>query len=234
MVQLMQEFRKEDDIYEPVPPTPPPRAPGRQRSRTVLQPTTLRFASPLETISHRRRPKTPMSAPIVYDLTSQQNVVLPLSVPEVVEEEEEGEEDMQSPPSKEPSPLSTREGGESDNRSFDLDGFPMPPDFSVREHLPSVHESDDWVDLEDTTGKVYAFDPDHPSSDPSKDDDASDLDVPLSDDSTLRGEEPPVSRALYVYQSRYTGEGILGGSHSAALDVVFDPKRRRQSLFRWL
>ncbi|KAF6828652.1 mg2+ transporter [Colletotrichum musicola] len=233
MVQLIQEFRKQDDIYEPVPPTPPPRAPGRQRSQTLLQPT-LRFASPLETVSPRRRPKTPMSAPVVYDLIpQQQSVILPLSVPEVAEEEEEEEEDMPLPSSKEPSPLSSR-GEESDNRSFDLDGFPMPPDFVDREPLTPVHESDDWVDLEDTTGKVYAFDPAHASGDPSKDDDASDLETPLSDDSTLRGEEPPLSRAFYVYQSRYTGEGILGGSHSAALEVVYDAKRRRQALFRWL
>nr|XP_036585489.1 mg2+ transporter [Colletotrichum truncatum]KAF6795540.1 mg2+ transporter [Colletotrichum truncatum] len=227
LVQLIEDFRKQDDIYLPVPPTPPPRAPGRRRSnRSLLQPM-VRFASPLETTALRWRPKTPMAPPVTYDSSRQQTPILPYAVPE--------EEEIPQPPSQEPSPLSVYEDAEEDDQSLNLDGFPMPPEFMNREYLTPVHEADDWVDIEDTTGKVYAFDPARPSADPTRDDDdESDLEMPFSDDNTLRGEDPPLSRAFYVYESRYTGQGVLGGSHSAALEIVYDARRRRQSLFRWL
>ncbi|KAK0381418.1 hypothetical protein CLIM01_01279 [Colletotrichum limetticola] len=261
LVQLIEEFRKGDPIYEPVPPTPPPRAPGRQgsqrsqRSRRVVSPFVRfqsplerftsspleRFTSPLESYAPRRRAKTPLSVPVVYDMpattttnTQQQNIVFPAAIPE----EAQMQTRQQSPPQEPeivPVPsIIANEGTESDEQSFDLDGFPMPPDFTGQEYLTPVEEVEDWVDLEETSGKVYAFDPARSSSDPARDDDGSDLDIPFSDDSTLRGEEPPLSMALHVYQSMYTGEGVLGGVHSAALDVVYDTKRRRQSLFRWL
>lgn len=166
--------------------------------------------------------------------TQHQNIIFPAAIPE----EAQMQTRQQTPPEEpEPVPVPSiiaNEETESDEQSFDLDGFPMPPDFTGQEYLTPVEEVEDWVDLEETSGKVYAFDPARSSSDPARDDDGSDLDIPFSDDSTLRGEEPPLSRALHVYQSMYTGEGVLGGVHSAALDVVYDTKRRRQSLFRWL
>ncbi|KAF9879715.1 hypothetical protein CkaCkLH20_02526 [Colletotrichum karsti] len=227
LAQMMEEFRQQDDIYMPVPPTPPPHAitPRRRPSRSSLLQSTVRFASPLDTLTQRLQSRTPMSTPA----SRQQTPVFPFAVPE------EDEEERESTPPKEPSPLSVYESAEGEERSVDLERFPMPPEFAGREYLSPVRESDDWVDLEDATGKVYAFDPARRSGDRSRDDDeGSDLETPFSDDSTLRGEEPPLSRAFYVYQSKYTGDGVLGGSHSAALEIVHDVKRRRQSLFRWL
>ncbi|KAJ0319397.1 hypothetical protein Brms1b_003825 [Colletotrichum noveboracense] len=183
----------------------------------------VRFASPMDAITPRRRPKTPMAAPI----SRQQTPAFPSAVPEE-------EEEMPPAPSKEPSPISVYTDATGDEHSVDLDGFPMPPEFTDMEYLTPIQETEDWVDLEETTGKVYAFDPARPSGDHSKDDDGSDLETPFSDDSTLRGEEPPLNEAFYVYQSKYTGEGVLGGLHSAALEIVHDARRRRQSLFRWL
>ncbi|KAI8209372.1 hypothetical protein K4K52_000430 [Colletotrichum sp. SAR 10_76] len=183
----------------------------------------VRFASPMDAITPRRRPKTPMAAPI----SRQQTPAFPSAVPEE-------EEEIPPAPSKEPSPISVYTDATGDEHSVDLDGFPMPPEFTDMEYLTPIQETEDWVDLEETTGKVYAFDPARPSGDHSKDDDGSDLETPFSDDSTLRGEEPPLSEAFYVYQSKYTGEGVLGGLHSAALEIVHDARRRRQSLFRWL
>ncbi|TDZ13014.1 hypothetical protein C8035_v000464 [Colletotrichum spinosum] len=226
LAQLIEEFRNQDEVYEPVPPTPPPRAPGRRRSSAV------RFASPLGD-RPRRRPKTPMTAPVIYDVSRQQTPVasLPFAVPE--EEEVVVVQEMRRSPPKEGSPLSARQESE-ESQSVNLDGFPMPPTFGEREYLTPVPETEDWVDLEETTGKVYDFDPSRPSGEAGREDDASELETPLSDNSTLREEEPPLSRAFYVYQSRYTGEAVLGGSHSAELDIVHDERRRRQSLFRWL
>ncbi|OHE98990.1 hypothetical protein CORC01_05680 [Colletotrichum orchidophilum] len=258
LVQLIEEFRKGDPIYEPVPPTPPPRAPGRQRShrsqrsQRVVSPSVRftsplerftspldrftspleRFTPPLESLAPRRRAKTPLSVPVVYDMpaTQQQSIVLPAAIPEEAQQQQMRQH---NPEELVPSVMANEED-ESDEQSLDMAGFPMPPDFLDQEYLTPISEADDWVDLEETSGKVYAFDPARSSSHPTRDDDGSDLDIPFSDDSTLRGEEPPLSRALHVYQSRYTGESVLGGVHSAALDVVYDTKKRRQSLFRWL
>ncbi|OHW93088.1 Mg2+ transporter [Colletotrichum incanum] len=229
LVQLIEEFRKSDPIYDPVPPTPPPRAPGRRRSQKAIQPM-VRFASPLEPLAPRRRAKTPLAAPVVYEVPAhtQQSVGFPAAIPE-----ERMQERQPTPKGPAPAFVNNEEEG-SDLQSFDLEGFPMPPDFHGREYPDLGYEGDEWVDLEETTGKVYAFDPARLGTDPSRADEGSDLETPFSDDSTLRGEEPPPSRALHVYQSRYTGEGVLGGAHSAALDVVYDAKRKRQSLFRWL
>ncbi|GKT54745.1 Mg2+ transporter [Colletotrichum tofieldiae] len=229
LVQLIEEFRKSDPIYDPVPPTPPPRAPGRRRSQKATQPM-VRFASPLEPLAPRRRAKTPLAAPAVYEVPAQtqQSAGFPAPIPE------ERMQARQPTPEGPATVLANSEEEGSDLQSFDLEGFPMPPDFHGREYPDPAYERDEWVDLEETTGKVYAFDPARLGTDPSKTDDGSDLETPFSDDSTLRGEEPPPSKALHVYQSRYTGEGVLGGAHSAALDVVYDAKRKRQSLFRWL
>ncbi|WQF77574.1 Putative Mg2+ transporter protein, CorA-like/Zinc transport protein ZntB [Colletotrichum destructivum] len=239
LVQLIEEFRKADPIYDPVPPTPPPRALGRQRSqRAVHTQPVVRFASPLDPLSaRRRRAKTPLSAPVVYEVATQtpqtlQN--LDFGVATVTPEEQEMRPRQPTPEGPVTVLVNNDEEG-TDLQSFDLDGFPMPPDFGAREEYSFPgYDGDEWVDLEETTGKVYAFDPARLGADSSRTDDGFDLETPFSDDSTMRGEELPPSRALHVYRSRYTGDGVLGGTHSAVLDVVYDAKRKRQSLFRWL
>ena len=70
---------------------------------------------------------------------------------------------------------------------------------------------------------------------------------PLSQGSTLMGSDPSINSeshvaanglklgmAHYVYRSKYTGEGSIGGSQSAQLTVIHDPKRGRPPLFRWM
>ncbi|KAK1970693.1 hypothetical protein LY78DRAFT_569497 [Colletotrichum sublineola] len=226
LVQLIEEFRKSDPIYDPVPPTPPPRAPGRRRSPKTIQPI-VRFASPQEPLAPRRRAKTPLSAPVVYeDLT--QSAGFP---PAAVAEQRQARQPSPEGPA---AGLVSNEEDESTIQDFVFESIPMSPVFPEQVYPDPGYEGDEWVDLEETTGKVYAFDPARLGTDSSRDDDGSDMETPFSDDSTLRGEEPPPSKALHVYQSRYTGEGVLGGAHSAALDIVYDANRRRQTLFRWL
>ncbi|KAK1998636.1 hypothetical protein LX36DRAFT_575892 [Colletotrichum falcatum] len=229
LVQLIEEFRKSDPIYDPVPPTPPPRAPGRRRSPKTTQPI-VRFASPLEPLPPRRRAKTPLSAPVVYqDFTqTRQSPGFPAAVVG-----EQIHTRQQTPTGPEAGPVDNEEE-EAHLQDYAIEAIPMSPVLSEQVYPDRDYEDDEWVDLEETTGKVYAFDPARLGTDPSRTDDGSDPEKPFSDDSTLRGEEPPPSRALHVYQSRYTGEGVLGGAHSAALDVVYDANRRRHSLFRWL
>lgn len=42
------------------------------------------------------------------------------------------------------------------------------------------------------------------------------------------------SDALHIYESHYTGDGVMEGSHSATLTVRHDAKGRSSSAFRWL
>ncbi|KAF4125468.1 CorA-like Mg2+ transporter protein [Geosmithia morbida] len=37
-----------------------------------------------------------------------------------------------------------------------------------------------------------------------------------------------------VHESRYTGDGLIGGTHSAGLSTSTDPKPRNQPMFRWI
>ncbi|KAK2060271.1 hypothetical protein LY76DRAFT_676820 [Colletotrichum caudatum] len=229
LVQLIEEFRKSDPIYDPIPPTPPPRAPGRRRSPKTIQPI-VRFASPPEPLAPRRRAKTPLSAPVVYEdfIQTQPSAAFPAAV--VAEQRQARQTTPEGPAAR----LIGDDDEEPDVQDFAFEAIPMTPIFPEQLYPDPGYEGDEWVDLEETTGKVYAFDPARLGTDPSRTDDGSDLETPFSDDSTLRGEDPPPNKALHVYQSRYTGEGILGGAHSAALDIVYDTNRRRQSLFRWL
>ncbi|KAK8069876.1 Mg2+ transporter [Apiospora phragmitis] len=45
---------------------------------------------------------------------------------------------------------------------------------------------------------------------------------------------PSISSTLDVFQSRYTGDGFLDGTHSAKLTVIHDAKKQSQPLFRWM
>ncbi|KAK1985651.1 hypothetical protein LZ30DRAFT_583814 [Colletotrichum cereale] len=229
LVQLIEEFRKSDPIYDSLPPTPPPRAPGRRRSPKTIQPI-VRFASPLEPLAPRRRAKTPLSAPTVYEDGTQTPQSGGFSAAVVAEQRQARHPTPEGPAAV----LVDNEEEGSDLQDYTLEVFPMPSEFTEQVYPDPGYEGDEWVDLEETTGKVYAFDPARLGTSSSRADDGYDLETPFSDDSTLRGEEPPPSRALHVYQSRYTGEGVLGGAHSAVLDIVYDANRRRQSLFRWL
>ncbi|EFQ35288.1 uncharacterized protein GLRG_10432 [Colletotrichum graminicola M1.001] len=179
----------------------------------------------------RRRAKTPLSAPVVCEdlAQTQQSVGFPATVVAELR------------PAQQPTPegpavgLVGNEEEELDAQDFAFEAVPMTPVFPEQVYPDPGHEGDEWVDLEETTGKVYAFDPARLGPDSSRTDDDFDLETPLSDDSTMRSEEPPpANNALHVHQSRYTGEGVLGGAHSAALDVVYDANKIRQSLFRWL
>ncbi|KAI1208460.1 uncharacterized protein F4807DRAFT_152454 [Annulohypoxylon truncatum] len=43
----------------------------------------------------------------------------------------------------------------------------------------------------------------------------------------------PVSGILHVLESRYTGDHLLDGSHSAEITFMQETRRQRQSIFRW-
>jgi hypothetical protein len=75
--------------------------------------------------------------------------------------------------------------------------------------------------------------------------------IPLSQDNTLVGSDPSLKTEANsefqvavngskrgaphcVYRSQYTGEGSVGGIHSAQLTIVHDPRKGRSSLFRWM
>lgn len=75
---------------------------------------------------------------------------------------------------------------------------------------------------------------------------------PFSQDSTLAGsaepsiqtetnselhvgvDGPKLGTKLHVYRSKYTGEGSVGGSQSAQLNVIHDQKKGPSPLFRWV
>lgn len=78
---------------------------------------------------------------------------------------------------------------------------------------------------------------------------AKDANDTLVDEGTLDGksvepDETPIHdfasiagaglKPTVVYDANYTGSAELGGSHSATLGVLHDPKDQRASLFRWL
>ncbi|RYP63142.1 hypothetical protein DL769_007053 [Monosporascus sp. CRB-8-3] len=107
---------------------------------------------------------------------------------------------------------------------------------------PSI-SSDEASEYEDfIASKVYEF---RPSRSPSvalsvSEEGGSDRETPAAGSkkvSTSEHEKPQVSSPntnLHIYESQYTGDAFIDGSHSAQLTVVQDPKRQRQPLFRWL
>ncbi|KAI1633012.1 hypothetical protein F4809DRAFT_625018 [Biscogniauxia mediterranea] len=42
------------------------------------------------------------------------------------------------------------------------------------------------------------------------------------------------SKPKHIFHSQYTGDAIPDGAHTAKLTVIDDPKKQRQSLFRWM
>ena len=59
----------------------------------------------------------------------------------------------------------------------------------------------------------------------------SDRDVGISGSNAISASK---KEGLHIYESQYTGDAFIDGSHSARLTAVQDPKRQRQPLFRWL
>lgn len=88
--------------------------------------------------------------------------------------------------------------------------------------------------------KVYEFTPSRSSSHAgSKSENGSDSEAPPMGSKELppKNETPQVPRAtqtFQIYQSQYTGDAFLDGSHSAKLTIVHDPKKERRPLFRWM
>lgn len=93
----------------------------------------------------------------------------------------------------------------------------------------------------DGADRVYEFNPSHLSRKVSQD--ASTILSGSSGDVSAAGggEKGPsgpdsgsnIVRPSHIYQSEYTGDGFLAGSHSAKLTAILDSKRQRQPLFRW-
>ncbi|KAM0345277.1 hypothetical protein ACHAPU_006676 [Fusarium lateritium] len=66
----------------------------------------------------------------------------------------------------------------------------------------------------------------------------SDAESPESEERTILAKDVkvahPRSQLTLVQSSVYTGNAEMGGSHTAALNVVHDPKGQKHPLFRWL
>ena len=45
---------------------------------------------------------------------------------------------------------------------------------------------------------------------------------------------PKLGTTLHVYRSKYTGEGSVGGSQTAQLNIFHDQKKAQPALFRWM
>ena len=129
------------------------------------------------------------------------------------------------------------------------DGYDSSVDVRVRSHRslrhrrtrsPSVSsaDSDEYEDF--FASRVYEFVPSRHSSFARSNSDAggSDQDVPegtAKEAVAANGvSAPPTNPIRDIFQSRYTGDAFLDGSHSTELTVVQDPKKQRQPLFRWL
>lgn len=71
-----------------------------------------------------------------------------------------------------------------------------------------------------------------------KEKDMSDLESPDVETESSQREEPSggirPSNVTGVYASRYTGNAEAGGTHTAKLTVLHDPKGFRRPLFNWL
>ena len=111
-----------------------------------------------------------------------------------------------------------------------------------RYRSPSI-SSDETPEYEDfIVSKVYEFRPSRSSSvAPSVSEEGGpDRETPLAGPKKVPTSKTEMSQAsrpntnLHIYESQYTGDAFLDGSHSARLTVVQDPKRQRQPLFRWL
>ncbi|KND90120.1 hypothetical protein TOPH_05226 [Tolypocladium ophioglossoides CBS 100239] len=76
-----------------------------------------------------------------------------------------------------------------------------------------------------------------PPAESSEEGELSDLESPgVEAESTQRDDEAGVknSNATGIYSSHYTGNAELGGTHTATLTVLHDPKGQKRPLFNWL
>ena len=115
---------------------------------------------------------------------------------------------------------------------------PRPPP-SVRHRLRpeySSSESDGYEEF--VTSKVYGFVPSRVSSyaKSASDGTGSDQDAPApsTKEAALTTASSATNPVRDVYQSKYTGDAFLDGSHSVELTTVLGPKKQRPPLFRWL
>ena len=76
-----------------------------------------------------------------------------------------------------------------------------------------------------------------PKVEASKDGELSDMDSPGVDSDSAQREDRDSQRqstAKGVFNARYTGSAELGGSHTATLVDLDDPKRKKRPLYKWL
>lgn len=146
-----------------------------------------------------------------------------------------------SPPPPPPVVISNRIYNESSDESGS-DAHIRSSRSRPRYRSPSI-SSDEAPEYEDfIASKVYEFRPSRSSSiAPSVSEEggseretpvAGPRKVPTSKTETSQISSPNTN--LHIYESQYTGDAFIDGSHSAQLTVVQDPKRQRQPLFRWL
>ncbi|KAI0593277.1 hypothetical protein F4775DRAFT_521473 [Biscogniauxia sp. FL1348] len=55
----------------------------------------------------------------------------------------------------------------------------------------------------------------------------------LAEDSSINTDDDSTA-ALQVYQSKYTGDALSDGTHTAKLTVIHSPKKQQKPLFRWM
>ncbi len=147
------------------------------------------------------------------------------------------------PPSPSPPPVIIR------NRVYEVSSDESDVEVHIRStrsrsryRSPSI-SSDEAPEYEDfIASKVYEFRPSRSSSiaQSVSEEGFSDRETATAGSkevSTLKKEKPQISSpntSLHIYESQYTGDALIDGSHSAQLTVVQDPKKQRQPLFRWL
>lgn len=143
------------------------------------------------------------------------------------------------------SPPRSRSESSSPNRSRSLssdssDSFVLNR-YSRRRHRSARYDSSDESEREwDVNQEAYAFSLSRNSR------------SSLGQDSTSRGstepslkpqtnsdlqvgvDGPKLGTTLHVYRSKYTGEGSVGGSQTAQLNVIHDQKKDQSPLFRWM
>ncbi|KAI1774117.1 hypothetical protein F4818DRAFT_420890 [Hypoxylon cercidicola] len=102
-------------------------------------------------------------------------------------------------------------------------------------------DSDEEEGFDEYLGyKVFQYVPSRASRALSKSGHSIETDVSLekSDDGTSNVRDEPngskASSTLHIFQSKYTGDAVSDGTHTAKLTVVHDPKKQRQPLFRWM
>ncbi|XXG94111.1 hypothetical protein Hte_000363 [Hypoxylon texense] len=112
---------------------------------------------------------------------------------------------------------------------------------AYRSSYANDSDEDDEEGFDETLGgKVFQFVPSRASRSLSKSGHSIDTDVSLekSEDGTTIARDglngPKTNNILHIFQSKYTGDAVSDGTHTAKLTVVHDPKKQRQPLFRWM